>query len=210
MIAMAVSADARNETVRASRILASGDTGALRDYILSYGFWAPLASALLMILQALAAPLPAFLITFANGLAFGFVWGVLLTLSSATAAAAVCFGLARALGRPPVEALIGAAGLARADRFFERHGAWAVLIARLIPIVSFDAISYAAGLTRVGVWPFLGATLVGMAPATMVYTYLGGRAPETLPWLLLAAAVVTLVVTAIAWYRRSRQHPESR
>lgn len=74
MIAVAVSADARNEVMRASRIPGSGDTTALRDYILSYGFWAPLASALLMLLQALAGPLPAFLITFAKGLAFGFVW----------------------------------------------------------------------------------------------------------------------------------------
>ena len=92
---------------------------AVRDYILSFGAWAPVVSGLLMILQALAAPLPAFLITFANGLAFGVLWGGLLSLVSASAAA-VAFGISRALGRGPVEALVGKAGLESADRWFER------------------------------------------------------------------------------------------
>jgi uncharacterized membrane protein YdjX (TVP38/TMEM64 family) len=206
---LVVSVNARHEVIRAMQILASGETATLRDYITSYGAWAAVVSALLMILQALAAPVPAFLLTFANGLAFGFAWGVLLTLVSATLAAAVCFGLARVLGRGAVEALVGPHGLARADRFFEYYGAWAVLIARLIPIVSFDGVSYAAGLTRVGFWPFLGATLVGMAPATMAYTYLGHRAPGTLPWLLAAAAVITLLGLLLGWRRAARRSADS-
>ncbi len=128
-----VSDTVRGETNRAVSLLTAGDIGGVRDFILSFGAWAPIVSALLMILQALAAPLPAFVIGFANGLAFGAFWGGMLSLVSATAAAALSFGLARALGRTAVQGLVGKAGLESADRWFAQHGVYAVLVARLVP-----------------------------------------------------------------------------
>src|SRR4028118_1076189 len=172
----------RAETNRALGILGRGDVAGLRDYIVSFGLWAPVASCFLMVLQALAArgpsllitfapglacgvcapvascflmvlqalaaPVPSFLITFANGLAFGVFWGWMLSLFGHVLAAAVCFGISRALGRAPVEVLVGSTGLESADRWFERWGTYAVFAGRLVPGVAFDAISYAAGLTR--------------------------------------------------------------
>src|SRR3712207_9588096 len=64
----------REEVNRALGLLGRGDIAGLRDYILSFGLWAPVASCFLMVLQALVAPVPSFLITFANGLAFGVFW----------------------------------------------------------------------------------------------------------------------------------------
>lgn len=194
----------RSEANRAAGVLASGDIGAVRGYILSYGAWAPVASAALMVLQALAAPLPAFLITFANGLAFGAFWGGLLSLASATLAAAISFGVSHALGRTVVEALVGKQSLGSADRWFERHGVYAVLVARLVPVVSFDVVSYAAGLTRMGFWKFLLATLVGMAPATFVYSYLGENSPQYIDVMLAVFGVVVAVFIIAAVIRRRR------
>lgn len=195
----------RSEANRAAGILVSGDVEAVRDYILSYGAWAPVISASLMVLQALAAPLPAFLITFANGLAFGAFWGGMLSLASATLAAAISFGISHALGRTVVEALVGKQSLGGADRWFERHGVYAVLVARLIPIVSFDVISYAAGLTRMGFWKFLAATIIGMAPATFVYSYLGEQAPQYIDAMLIIFGVVVAALIIVAVIRRRRR-----
>ncbi|MGI8866961.1 MAG: hypothetical protein ACR2G1_09530, partial [Rubrobacteraceae bacterium] len=69
----------RAEANRAVSVLASGNVESVRDYILSYGAWAPVISAALMVLQALLAFLPAFVLAFANGLAFGAFWGGLLS-----------------------------------------------------------------------------------------------------------------------------------
>ncbi len=195
----------RAEVNRAVEILSQGDVVGLRDYLLSFGVWAPIVSALLMILQAIAAPLPAFLLAFANGLAFGTFWGGMLSLISASLAAAISFGLARALGRAPVEALIGKAGLDSADRWFLRWGAYAVLVARLVPVVSFDAISFAAGLTRMRFWGFMAATIVGMTPATFVYAYLGGRAPQYVQVLLVAFGIVIAGAVIAAVLRRRKR-----
>lgn len=195
----------RSEVDRAVAILGRGDVAGLKAYILSFGAWAPIVSALLMILQALVAPLPAFVLSFANGLAFGTFWGGMLSLASASLAAVVSFWIARLLGRGPVEALVGRTHLGAADRWFLRWGAYAILAARLVPVVSFDIISYAAGLTRMGFWQFMLATVVGMAPATFIYSYLGGQAPQYVQVLLVAFGVVIAGAIVAAVLQRRRQ-----
>ncbi len=194
----------RGERNRASGVLASGDASVLRDYILSYSVWAPVASAALMVLQALAAFVPSFLLGFANGLAFGPVWGGLLSTVSGALAAAVSFGIARAVGRTPVEAPPAYQSLGAADRWFTRYGAYAVLATRLIPVVSFDVISYAAGLTRMKFWSFLLVITAGMTPACFVYAYLGDRMPRNVNLFLAAFGVfvVVVVMAAIIQHRR--------
>ncbi len=200
-----LSEEFRSEVGRAVGILGRGDVEGVRDYILSFGPWAPVVSALLMVLQGLVAPLPAFLLTFANGLAFGTLWGGILSLFSATLAATISFWISRALGRAPVEALVGKAGLQSADRWFARWGVYAVLVARLVPVLSFDMISYAAGLTRMRFSGFVLATIVGAAPATFVYAYLGGRAPQYVQVLLVAFGIVIAGTVVAAVVRRRRQ-----
>ena len=192
----------RAETNRALDILGRGDVAGLRDYIVSFGPWAPVASCFLMVLQALAAPVPSFLITFANGLAFGVVWGWMLSLFGHVLAAAVCFGVSRALGRTPVEVLVGRTGLQSADRWFERWGTYAVFAGRLVPGVAFDAISYAAGLTRMRFGGFMLATTLGILPQTFLYSYLGQRAPEYVGLFLLTTALAALGVLVFALVRR--------
>jgi uncharacterized membrane protein YdjX (TVP38/TMEM64 family) len=154
-------------------LLLHGDLVGLRTWTAQFGPWAPLASLFLMIAQAIAAPIPAVLITGANGLLFGPLLGGLLSIVSATLAAAVCFLLARSFGAPCVSRLLPAIVLQRTNAFMTQHGTAAVLIARLLPVVPFDPISYVAGLTQMRLAAFCWATLVGQIPAGMTYAYLG-------------------------------------
>jgi uncharacterized membrane protein YdjX (TVP38/TMEM64 family) len=198
----------RTETNRALGILGRGDIAGLKDYILSFGVWAPVASCFLMVLQALVAPVPSFLITFANGLAFGVFWGWMLSLFGHVLAAAVCFGISRVLGRSPVEALVGRVGLESADRWFARWGVYAVFAGRLVPGVAFDAISYAAGLTRMRFRDFMAATTLGIFPQTFLYSYLGRQAPRYVGLFLVTSGLVILGVAAVAVVRYRREHRE--
>jgi uncharacterized membrane protein YdjX (TVP38/TMEM64 family) len=200
----------RSETNRAIGILGRGDIAGLRDYIVSFGLWAPVASCFLMVLQALVAPVPSFLITFANGLAFGVFWGWMLSVFGHVLAASVCFGISRALGRVPVEVLVGKAGLESADRWFARWGVYAVFAGRLLPGVAFDAISYAAGLTNMRFRNFLAATALGIIPQTFLYSYLGRQAPEYVGLFLVTTGIFLLgvIVVAAVRYRKERRRPE--
>lgn len=143
-------------------------------YIRSFGIWAPVISFTLMILQSVAAPLPAFIITFANAALFGWFWGAVLSWSSAMVGAALCFYIAKLLGRRTVEKLTSKFALEEIDKFFNKHGKYAILIARLLPFVSFDIVSYAAGLTSMSFWSFFWATGLGQLPATIIYSIVGG------------------------------------
>lgn len=181
---------------RAFALLARADIEQLKEYLLGFGAWAPIVSGSLMVLQALFVPLPAMVITLANGLLFGTIRGALLSWSSAMVGAIICYYISRLFGRPVVEKLVGGKSLDVTDRFFRRYGKHAILIARLIPVISFDVVSYAAGLTTIGPWEFLLATGIGQMPATVVYSFLGQnmtRAARLGLWIVLGVlALVTL------------------
>lgn len=153
---------------------ATGDFTDVRVFVESYGTYAAAVSFFLMVLTSVVAPLPAFVITFANASLFGWWQGAILSWSSAMAGAALCFAIGRILGRDVVEKLTSKAGLQQIDEFFEKHGKQSILIARLLPFISFDIVSYAAGLTSMGFLGFFAATGLGQLPATIVYSYVGG------------------------------------
>ena len=164
-----------NQTVKRIIFLFSMlDVEAIKSYILSFGIWAPIISFLLMVFQSIAAPLPAFLITFAIAGLFGWVKGAILSWSGAMAGAILCFYISKIYGRSTVEKLTSKFALEEVDKFFNKYGNYAILIARLLPFMSFDIVSYGAGLTSIGLWSFIWATGLGQLPATLVYSYVGG------------------------------------
>lgn len=189
-------------------MFATGDFEVIGDFIARYGIYAALISILLMIMQAIVAPLPAFLITFANANLFGWVLGAILSWSGAMLGAILCFWIARILGRDVVERLTSKAGLEQVDEFFDKYGSHSVLIARLLPFISFDIVSYAAGLTSMRFVPFVIATGIGQLPATIVYSYVGGMltggAKLMVTALLILFALSVLVVLLHQVYK-SRQ-----
>lgn len=169
----------------------------LKQYILSFGIWAPIISFILMILQSVAAPLPAFLITFANAALFGWVKGALLSWTSAMAGAALCFYIARFLGRDTVEKLTSKFAIDSVDVFFNKYGKHTILIARLLPFISFDLVSYASGLTSMSFVSFFIATGIGQLPATIIYSYVGdmltGGAKLMMMGILTLSAISVLI-----------------
>ena len=182
-------------------MFASGDFTVVRDFVASYGVYAALMSFLLMIFQSIAAPLPAFLITFANASLFGWWKGAILSWSSAMAGAAICFYIAKILGRDVAEKLTSKTGLEQIDTFFERYGKNTILICRLLPFVSFDIVSYAAGLTSMSFVSFFVATGIGQLPATIVYSYVGGMLTGGAK-LLVTALLILFSLSALIFMLR--------
>ncbi len=191
------------------QMFASGDFTVVKEFVASYGGYAAIVSFMLMIFQSVAAPLPAFLITFANANLFGWWQGAILSWSSAMAGATVCFFIARILGRDVAEKLTSKAGLKQIDDFFDKHGRLSILIARLLPFISFDIVSYAAGLTSMSFGSFFIATGLGQLPATIVYSYVGGMltggAKMMVTGLLILFALAGLVVLFRQLYTERRK-----
>ena len=174
----------------------------VRDFIDKYETYAMLVSAGLMVFQSVIAPLPAFLVTFANANLFGWWQGAILSWSSAMAGALICFYISRILGRDVVEKLTSKVGLESVDEFFKKYGRQSILIARLLPFMSFDLVSYAAGLTSMAFIPFFIATGMGQLPATIVYSYVGGMLTGGAQLLVTGLLILFAVSIFIALIRK--------
>lgn len=196
---------------QATRLLASANIEAIKDYILSFGALAPMVSMLLMMFQSIVAPLPAFVITFANAWVFGWAQGAFYSWTGAMLGAILCFYISRFLGRPVAEKLVTATALKKMDGFFEEYGNYTILICRLVPFISFDVVSYAAGLTGMSLWSFLIATGVGQLPATIVYSFVGGSLGKETKALLYGIlgfcllVVVSLILKKVLLNRKNGQ-----
>ena len=174
----------KNTVNTVTSILGSANVEAVIEYIRSFGGYAVAVSFCLMVFSSLLAPLPAFLITVSNAAIFGWWQGAILSWSSAMVGAGLCFLIARALGRDVVEKFAGKGALAGVEGYFEKYGSKTILVCRLLPFVSFDAVSYFAGLTPIKFWPFFLATGLGQLPATIVYSYVGGMLSGGARWLV--------------------------
>lgn len=134
--------------------------------------WAP-AVFVAAYATATALAVPGAVLTLAGGAVFGVFWGSILNLIAANAGANAAFFLARFLGRDGVRRLAGAdsEALRKLDQAVERRGFAGLLALRLIPLVPFNVLNFGAALTRLR-WPvYAGATLVGILPGTVAYTF---------------------------------------
>lgn len=191
-------------------LLVHGDLEGLRAWGGELGPRAAAFTSLLMLVQALAAPIPAVLITWTNAWLFGPFFGAWLSIGSATAAALVCFALARGFGAPWVARFVSVSRRERAERFLGDHGAAAVLVARLLPFVPFDPISFVAGLSPLRAWTFAWATFVGQLPAGFAYSYLGAEITSPARFVLLGAcAFAALAIVGVAAARAVRARRRS-
>ena len=179
-------------------------------YIRSFGSYAVAVSFFLMVFQSVAAPLPAFLVTFANAAIWGWWRGAILSWSSAMAGAMLCFLIARIAGRDVVEKLTTKFAMDSVEQYFKKYGKHTILICRLLPFVSFDFISYAAGLTSMGLASFLIATGIGQLPATIVYSYVGGMLTGSVKTLVTALLLIFALSVLIALAKKIYMDKQSK
>lgn len=146
--------------------------GGLRDYLLSWGDWAPAVAILLMVVYSLA-PLPAGVIAVSNGMIFGPVMGTAISWIGALIGASVAFGLSRVVGKRGAERFVPERSRATFERWTKHIGAGELLVVRLIPVISFTLINYAIGLAGVRFSVFLWTTAVGILPLVTVSVLMG-------------------------------------
>ena len=154
-----------------SRLAGLLEPARLQAWIGASGAYAPALHVLLMAI-AVVSPLPTLPLTLAGGRLFGPVAGTLYSVLGASLGALVSFSLARWLGRNFVSRFFRDHILS-CERCSDRLLTKVVFLGRLVPVVPFDLVSYAAGLTRMSAWKFAVANLVGMLPLTFAYSAAG-------------------------------------
>ena len=123
--------------------------------------------------------LPGSVLTLAGGALFGPVWGTLYNLTGATLGATLAFLAARYLAQNWVARKAGGRMKQLLDGV-EAEGWKFVAFVRLVPVIPFNLLNYALGLTRIGLVPYVLASFVFMAPAAAVYVYAGWAGGEAI------------------------------
>lgn len=136
---------------------------------------------------------PGSVLTGAGGLLFGTGLGTLLAVIGATTGATAAFLLGRRLGRRQVEQIAGRR-IGAVDRWLEQNGFLAVLYLRLIPVIPFNGLNYAAGVSALRTRDYALGTAVGIVPGAFAFAALGGSLDDpTSPEFLAAVALVLLL-----------------
>jgi uncharacterized membrane protein YdjX (TVP38/TMEM64 family) len=179
-----------------------GGVAGVRAQVAAAGAWAPL---LFVLLQAVITitPLPRTVFTVAAGVLFGALWGLVLTITGTTLAALAAYGLVRWVGGPVVERHAHRPGFAWVRARLDHSGLLAMVSLRLLPMVPFSVLNYAAGVAGVRVLTFLVSTVIGVLPGTVAIVVLGdaatgGHVHPALFAVSVAGAALGLAGAAIA------------
>jgi uncharacterized membrane protein YdjX (TVP38/TMEM64 family) len=181
------------------------DGHALRQFVMGLGLAGPLAIVALMMLAILVSPIPSAPVALAAGALYGHTWGTGYIALGAELGALAAFGLARLLGRDVLQRWLG--GRLPRTRLGSQGALMAIVFgSRLLPFISFDIVSYAAGFTALTWWRFALATLAGILPASFLLAHFGGEMAtgelDGIMYAVLALGVLTAVPVAVHFLRK--------
>ena len=164
----------------------------IRDYFLAplvrMGYWSIFLFLALMIIQSLIVPIPSELVLLCGGMLYGIWLGLIVGVIGSVLSGVVTFYISNKGGRPILEATGDYIGFAdrfvvAMDKWIEKWGIWAIIVGRAVPVVMFDPISYAAGISNINWKKYTLATFIGSIPRSIFYALLGvkllsGNSPE--------------------------------
>lgn len=188
----------------------------LQAFIEGAGSWAPLIY-LLVYAVAPSLFLPGLPITIVGGILFGPFWGVVYTITGATAGACFAFLISRYAARNWVAEKLRSPRWRALDEGVQRQGWKVVAFTRLIPLFPFNLLNYAFGLTKIGFIPYAAATFVFMLPACIAFIVFSSSLPDLLHGrvsaslfigVLLILTVSLIPVGYRAYRRRKDGHRE--
>lgn len=198
--------DVRYEFDMAWSVLTSGNEPRIHAWVRQFGWFGPILIIVVMVAQMFLIVIPSWLLMIVAIVAYGPVWGSVIVFTAIFAASSVGYAIGRYFGPVIAHRLIGQKAEKKVSAFIDRYGIWAIVITRLNPMLSNDAISFMAGIVRMGYWRFIGATMFGIAPLVILIAVLG-QVTDGLKTGLLWVSIGSLVVfIGYIWRDKKRRN----
>lgn len=183
------------------------DTEGFKSYIISTGYWGSVIIISLMAFAILFKLLPSAAVALVSGAVYGHTWGTIYIIIGAWFGAVIAFSITRLLGNDALCRLSDRRILVQQEQS-QSWLMWGVFVSRLIPVLPYDLISYAMGLTPLKLWRFSIATLIGVIPTSFFLAHVGGELVETnfeqmFSGMMTAGLVILLpvIIVTIIFYR---------
>ncbi|MDO8489507.1 MAG: TVP38/TMEM64 family protein [Candidatus Omnitrophota bacterium] len=177
---------------------------ALRDFIQSFGKLAVLAYIIAYALNTVSIIPPIAALSLTAGLAFGAVWGALYLMIGAMIGTTATFLISRYFGRALIKKMLKGK-FKDLDEKLANNGFMTILFFRVIPLVPYEVLNYAGGLSRVKFKDYFLATFLGLIPGVIVSAFFGGSLGEIksirdifTPKFLIAIGLVALIIAVPA------------
>jgi uncharacterized membrane protein YdjX (TVP38/TMEM64 family) len=177
-----------------------GNGTALKNWIQQLGILGPLAIIGLMTLAIVMSPIPSAPIALVSGAVYGHSFGTVYVALGAELGAIIAFFTARLLGADLLKNWLGN----RYDKYMlgsQTTLMGIVFVSRLLPFISFDMVSYAAGITSLSFWRFSIATLAGIIPSSYLLAHFGSElaSAETssIAITLLLLGIISLAIVLV-------------
>lgn len=181
-------------------VLTSGDRERTRDWVSQFGWWGPFIIILAMVLQMFLLVIPTPILMVVTVLAYGPIIGSIILFAAVFLASTVGYFIGRYLGPVIVDKLIGHKTDKKLTAFIDDYGFWTIIVVRLSPFLSNDAISFVGGVLRMGYWRFIGATMLGISPLIIFIAYLGGDYERLKSGLIWASVISLVLFVAFIWW----------
>ncbi len=183
-------------------VLTSGDERRTENWVAQFGLLGPVVIILTMILQMFLLVIPTPVLMVVAILAYGPVIGSLILFAAVFMASTIGYFIGRYFGPVIVEKLIGPKSEKKITAFIEDYGFWTVIVVRLSPFLSNDAISLVGGILRMGYWRFIGATMIGISPLIIFIAWLGGNYERLKTGLLWTSIISIVLFLLFVWWDR--------
>lgn len=183
----------------------------IRDYIQSFGKLSVLVYILTYTLNTISVFPPIAPISLTAGLAFGAVWGAIYLMISALIGTSITFMISRLFGRGLIEKILKGK-FKNLNEKLERNGFLTILFFRVIPLVPYEILNYAPGLSKIKFKDYFFATLLGLIPGVVIAAFFGGSLGEIrslkdifAPKFLIAVGFMVLVIVVPVIYQLTKK-----
>ena len=160
------------------------------------GLWGPIAYIGLLIISVVASQIPGAPLAIAAGVLWGPLTAGVYTIIGGFLGAVLAYGLGKYLGQSFLQTLTGKRITISPDLATNLMG-WFIFVSRLLPVLSFDLVSYGAGMAGLSFPTYAAATLVGMIPSTLLLTYMGGIADPSQMLGLTGLLLISIIILPI-------------
>jgi uncharacterized membrane protein YdjX (TVP38/TMEM64 family) len=187
------------------KVLTSNDKQKIESWVSDFGWIGPFVLIVAMIAQMFLLVIPSIALMIVSILAYGPLGGSLIVFAAIFCASSVGYFIGRYFGPIIVQKLLGAKTEHKISDFIEDYGFWAVIVTRINPFLSNDAISFVGGILKIGYWKFIGATLLGIAPLTIFIAVIGDSTQQLKTGLLWGSLIsLVLFILYVYWDKQKR------
>lgn len=153
------------------QIIISGDEQRITTYFKSFGAWGPILFAIITVLQMFLIVFPIWIPMIVAVLAYGWLTGSLISVGSLLLASIIGYYVGKLLGKRTLNKFFAEEQWQKMQRGVRRYGFITVVLFRMSPLLSSDAIGFIAGAVNMSLWRYIAASVIGYIPVAIIVAY---------------------------------------